>query len=115
MIVGNILKFGYGDISVGSDGFFQIISFQQFKPPVECGSKVCNKDVEFIGDKIVLDISYEDYCELKKRLSLMSKEVNAFDFKGYIFDFSNYNAASVNVVTRHLEKCMQFYFLCLAC
>ena len=40
MINGNILKFGYGDIAVGSDGLTQRMSFQQFKPPAKCGDKV---------------------------------------------------------------------------
>ena len=59
MMNGNRLKFGYGDIAVGSDGLTQKISFQQFKPPAECGGNI-PEDVEYIGEEIILQISYDE-------------------------------------------------------
>ena len=71
MINGNRLKFGYGDICVRSDGLTQRISFQQFKPPAECGGNV-PEDVEYIGEEVVLQISYEEYCEFSRYLKQVS-------------------------------------------
>ena len=114
MIYGNVLKFGYGDIAVSSDGLTQRISFQQFKPPAECGCNV-PEDVKFIGNEIILEFSYEDYCEFSKYLEQVSdKEITDFIFKGYIFDFANFNKESINVCKKHLNNAMQYYFMCMA-
>ena len=114
MIDGNILKFGYGDIVVGSNGLTQRISFQQSKPPAKCGDKV-SEEVEYIGEEIVLRISYEEYREFNEQLkSVLSKEISTFDFKGYVFDFTNYNEESVKVCKKHSESAMYSYFLCMA-
>ena len=114
MINGNRLKFGYGDIVVSSDGLTQRMSFQQFKPPAECGGNV-PEDVEFIGNEIILEFSYEDYCEFSKYLEQVSdKEITDFIFKGYIFDFANFNKESVNACKKHLNGAMQYYFMCIA-
>ena len=114
MINGNRLKFGYGDISVGSDGLTQRMSFQQFKPPGECGN-IVSDDVEYIGDEIILEFSYEDYCEFSKHLEQVSnKEMTDFIFKGYIFDFANFNKESVNACKKHLNGAMQYFFMCMA-
>lgn len=114
MINGNILKFGYGDISVGSDGLKQRISFQQFKPPGECGGYV-PEGVKYIGEEIVLQISYDEYHEFNEQLkSVLSKEIFTFNFKGYVFDFTNYNEESVKVCKKRLDSAMYIYFLCMA-
>lgn len=114
MIDGNVLKFGYGDIAVGSDGLTQRISFQQFKPPAECCGSV-PEDVERIGEEVVLQISYEEYCEFNKQLkSVLSKSISTFNFKGYVFDFTNYNEESVKACKKRSESAMYSYFLCMA-
>ena len=114
MINGNRLKFGYGDICVRSDGLTQRISFQQFKPPAECGGNV-PEDVEYIGDKIILEFSYEDYCEFSNYLKQVSdKEITDFIFKGYIFDFANFNEESIKACKKHLNSAMRYYFMCMA-
>lgn len=114
MIEGNRLKFGYGDISVGSDKLTQRMSFQQFKPPKECGDRVL-EDVEYIGNEIILEFSYEDYCDFSKNLKIVSnKETTEFIFKEYIFDFTNFNEESVKVCNKHLNNAMQCYFMCMA-
>ena len=114
MINGNRLKFGYGDIVVGSDGLTQRMSFRQFKPPAKCGDQVLD-DVEYIGYEIILKFSYEDYCEFSKKLEqVYNKETTDFIFKGYIFDFANFNKESINVCKKHLNSAMQYYFMCMA-
>ena len=114
MIEGKRLKFGYGDICVRSDGLTRRIIFQQFKSPAECGGNV-PEDVEYIGDKIILEFSYEDYCEFSRYLEKVSdKKITNFIFKEYIFDFANFNKESINVCKKHLNSAMQYYFMCMA-
>lgn len=114
MINGNRLKFGYGDICVRSDELTQRISFQQFKPPAKCGDSV-PEDVEYIGDEIVLELSYEDYCEFSKNIEQVSnKVITEFLFKGNVFDFTNFNEESIKVCKKHLNSDMQYYFMCMA-
>ena len=115
MIDNNILKFGYGDISVGAFGLPPAITFQQFKPPAKVGSEV-GEHVEFIGEKIVIKLNHEDYVELCDLLDqVKNKEILIFDFKDYIFDFTNYNIGSIEVVERHATNSMHWYFATLAC
>lgn len=114
MIGGNRLKFGYGDICVESDVLTQRMSFQQFKPPAKCGDRV-SEDVEYIGYKIVLEFSYEDYCGFIKNLEQVSnKVITEFLFKGHMFDFTNFNEESIKVCKKHLNSAMQYYFMCMA-
>ena len=114
MINGNRLKFGYGDIAVGSDGLTQRMSFRQFKPPAKCGDQVLD-DIEYIGDEIILKFSYEDYCEFSKNIEQVSnKESTEFLFKGHVFDFTNFNEESIKVCKKHLNSAMRMYFLCMA-
>lgn len=100
MITENIIKFGYGDIVI--IGSTKRISFQQTKTTGNCGG-VVPENIEYTGKKIILDITYEDYCELCKNLkAVKNKEISKFTFKDYIFDFENYNEESINVFKTHL-------------
>lgn len=114
MIEGNVLKFGYGDISVGAVPLSQFITFQQFKPPAKCGDRLA-ENVEYIGDSIVINIDHKDYCEFKRNLeSISKKDISEFTFKGYVFDFTNFNEDSVKVCKKYIKAAMSMYFLLLA-
>lgn len=114
MIDGNRLKFGFGDIAVSSDMLTKTICFQQFEPLAKCGDEV-SEGVEYIGNKIILKLSYDDYCEFCKNLDLASnKEITEFEFKEYIFDFTNFNTESIKVCRSHAENAMCLYIMCLA-
>ena len=78
MIDGKVLKFGYGDIAIDSDALAQKISFQQFETPMKCGEDV-PKDMKYIGEEIILQISYEEYCELIEQLNNVLKEFVSVD------------------------------------
>ena len=115
MIEGRVLKFGYGDIAVGYNAISQKITFQQFKPPTECGENV-SPEVEFISDKIFIKISYDEYKQLSYLLSkVKNKEISKFYFKEYEFNFHNYNEKSIEVCLKNLNFAMQLYFMALAC
>ena len=116
MIDGKRFRFGYGDIAVGGNPFARQIFFQQLKPPAECGDKLNSDEVEWIGEQIFIEIGYEDYQELGKLLgSVKSREISEFAFKGYVFDFTNYNEKCVEVCRQKLSEAMKLYLLALAC
>lgn len=114
MIDGNILKFGHGDIAVGYR-VTGILTFQQFKPPEECGSYVSD-NVEYTSEQIIINFTcYEEYLELSNKLKdVKSKNISTFEFKDYIFDFTNYNEKSVEVCERYLKRAMSWYLMCCA-
>lgn len=100
MIEGNTLKFGYGDIAVNTKGLK--LRFIPFKPPVEVGTHCAdlfkNGDIEAIGEPISIKFSdLKDFTELLKKLKDVD-ENKVFEFKGYVFDFTNYNKTSVEIL-----------------
>ena len=118
MIDGNTLKFGYGDLCIGSLSglMLQIIPF---KPPLEIGT-ACNEafengDIETTGDPIYIKFTkLQDFKELRQKLKDVCTN-KIFEFKGYTFDFSNYNEKSVDVVKRKLKDVYETYLRLAAC
>lgn len=96
MIENNVIKFGYGDISVGNN--YQYLTLQQFKPPGECGNIVSEK-VEYVSEKIYIEMTYEKYRELTNNLEkVLNRSINSFTCDKYVFDFTNFNAKSIRVI-----------------
>ena len=115
MIEGKVLKFGYGDICVGVNQPRFQISFQQFKPPAKCGETLENKNIEFIGEKIIITLSFEDsnsFCKLLKEVE--NKNITEFEFKEYTFDFSNYNSESIKVCRTKARQAIYLHMMCIA-
>lgn len=117
MIEGNTLKFGYGDIAVSTKGLK--LYFTPFKPPVEvgtpCDDLFKNGDIEAIGEPISIGFSdLKDFTELLKKLKDVD-ENKVFEFKGYIFDFTNYNKISVEVLERGRKIIYLRYISLSAC
>ena len=115
MIDGNVLKFGYGDIAVGS--YNAIMTFQQFKPHGQCGDCLkYGENIEFIGEKIEIKLSYEEFLVLSLHFESVYKgNIKVIPFKDYVFDFTNYNQKSVQVCKEHLNNAMRLYTMCMAC
>lgn len=118
MIDGNVIKFGYGDIAVGAMSILQYMKFTEIKPPHECGTNLdeCD-DCEYVSKPIC--ISFDTYDEIKLYKDYIkqvkSKEILVFEFKSFIFDFTNYNIESVKVCERHINRIEGGYTLALAC
>ena len=117
MINGKVIKFGYGDVGVGSCSITQRITFQQFKPPEKPGTKLTNDGYEFVGDKILIIIKDEnEYSDVMNLLSqVRNKDISDFEFKGYVFDFSNYNEESIKACKKHIKSAMNMYWFAMAC
>ena len=116
MINGDILKFGAGDICVdGGITDIGILKFHQIKPPQDVGTQVIPSKTEFIGSAIVFD-------ELDLILDLMQKinqvvagEYRVFDCGGFVFDFSDGDPQSIEVVKRHVERTFMQMYIMTAC
>ena len=114
MIEGNRLKFGYGDICVSAHSILGYMTFQQFVPPSNCGDKV-EREVEFVGECIKIPVNCDGYDELSNWLYEVENHIiDSFEFKGYIFDFSNYNKESIRVCKKYAYRAISGYLLSLA-
>ena len=114
-----ILKFGYGDIAVGSSNI--CISFRGIRPPVEVGTKLT--DEFMFQNKIEVTTNWinfyfksvEELFQFEHLINNVCKESPTFIFKDYVFDFSNYNYESAMCVIHHLDKVKSNMLLTLAC
>lgn len=117
MIEGNVLKFGYGDIAVGASPLKQVITFQQFKPPANCGEIIDTENVEFTSD--VLEMHLRDLKECIRFVAMLdwvkSGKGHTFGFNNLMFDFANYNEKSIKVCMVRAYDAMEEYLMCIAC
>ena len=110
MIIGNTIKFGYGDVVIHTNrtGY---IKFTNIKPPLECGTSITSDMSIEYGISITI---YEDeILELYNLVKAVSEDNAIVEYKGYILDFSNYNEKSVEIVKKHAENMVNW--MALAC
>ena len=104
MIDGNIIKFGYGDILVGS--ILNCITIVGIDKAFEPGMTFSEDNVKFITD--TLHITFNTIIQITSfrysLLKLEKSENKIFEYGGWIFDFTNYNQKSVDVVLSHLDN-----------
>lgn len=98
VIKGDIIKFGYGDVVVGSCGR-GYVSFTNIKPPLECGQSI-TKDINVEYGLSVTIYEDEDW-DLYKLIKTVNKDNRVVKYRDYTLDFSNYNQKSVDVVKKH--------------
>lgn len=114
-----ILKFGYGDIAVGSSNI--CLSFRGFKPPVEVGTQMTDEfifknNIEHTTNWIHFYFtSLEELFQFEHLINNVCKESPTFTFKDYVFDFSNYNYESAMCIINHLNVVKTNMLLVLAC
>ena len=114
MIIDKTIKFGYGDICVGSDTLRSTLYFYGIKPPLNVGERITD-EVEVVSEKIEFHINYDEYMYISHNLSCVKNgTIRTFYFRDYIFDFTNYNPKSVEVVERHAFQTLLLYRLALA-
>ena len=115
MIDGKTIKFGYGDVLVKATLGGSLI-FRQMNINAICGEDMRNKEYQIIGEPIIFELTVKDCCALKRRLiEIHHHEIDHFEFKGYILDFSNFNLSSVEVCLKQLDMAMAALYMLLAC
>lgn len=114
------LFFGYGDILVNHSIFGLI--FVECEPPIEVGTCVTEKIKNELNIKLISDIiniyieTYEEAMQLRRLLNnLDGKDCCQFVFKGYRFNFFNWNVKSVESVKRHLDFLIEILLIGSAC
>lgn len=96
MIEGNTIKFGYGDVIVRNRILH--IDIQQVKSPGECGEHPYDGEYEVCGTRVDIELNHEEYKEYLFLLDAVeNRMISSFSFKGWVFDFTNYNAESMRV------------------
>ena len=109
--------FGYGDIAVR--GNLYELQFQNIKPPQEVGTDLLQgyKDgsIEFEDHIYALPMSWKDISTLTSYLDLIAEdEGGEFEFKGWIFNFNNYNINSINAIKKAIELIRLYYLRSIA-
>lgn len=116
MIKGNRIEFGYGDVLVGFHAFgFRV---ENVKPPLEVGQKVTPSEFKNydISNQIIIPLNgLEDLNELCGLIKSVTENNRIVEFNSYVFDFSNYNKKSVEVVLNVLNKPHPMWLMTLAC
>lgn len=114
MIEGNTLKFGYGDIATGS--FTDVLTFRPLNPPQKVGTDVCDDNVEWSGDRIVIRLGYDNALQLLVYLRQVSDgERSTFEFADYIFDFSHFDAESVAILIGYARRVLDWHVAYMTC
>lgn len=113
MIIGKTFKFGHGDIAVKS--MLNFLELQAFRPPQELGTYVIPDRVEYLSEKFIIRFDSLDETSKLRQLLASAKENPVFDYAGYVFDFTNYDERSVNVVLKHLASLENMILMCMAC
>lgn len=115
-----IIRFGYGDVSVGAN--FSMIILRGIKPPIEIGTIINDKvikdnNLEYISEPIIINFTtMEELMNFKKLVEEIDGENNiCFEYSGYAFDFSNYNQKSIEVVLNCIERICQYLISLMAC
>ncbi|PAD70669.1 hypothetical protein CHH83_02365 [Bacillus sp. 7586-K] len=115
MIQNKVLKFGYGTIVVTSSDFFRTVEFKYIHPPKPIG-EIKEKDLNeiVILDKVVFKYD-SDMNLFYKELLNVTPENSILNFRGYTFDFTNYNEESLKVVIKGFKTAVMGFLLALAC
>lgn len=116
MIVENKIKFGYGSVAVGADRTMRILTLEYIEPPAPVGSQLKNDDYKNRTKLGKVRFCFkEDMRELRTELKSVSAENPFIEFRGYIFDFSNFNPDSVKTLDGMLVKVIMGDPLTWAC
>ncbi|MED2737200.1 hypothetical protein [Bacillus toyonensis] len=116
MIENKVLKFGYGTMSIGGDSFTRTLKIFYIKPPGIVGEPINNKDVQII-DSIYFqyDVLSGDMKSFLKELHCVTPENPFVQFRGYTFDFTNFNSKSIEVLIEYTQEVIRGWQNCLAC
>ena len=114
MIRGDVMFFGYGDIACQAT--FQTLRYQEFLPPQKVGCNLTEVNVTYTGRYIEIHVTLDECRELKKKLMKVPETTNhVFEFKGTVYDFTNFNLKSVEAVLHAVDYVIASYLMCMAC
>lgn len=108
------ITLGYGDVAVGS--CYSGVSFQNIRPPQECGKSICEEDgVEYFGEVVVLPVrSLEDCVAFRGGLDKLV-ESDHFTYDNWTVRFIPDSDVSVHVVREHFTSVYYHILSLCAC
>ena len=116
-----IIKFGYGNVQVQASSLLCDISFREFKPPIEVGTKITDKiiqenNLEYVSEPIIINFkTLEELYDFRKLLMEIDENHTCFKYSDCVFDFSNYNYKSVEVVLNSVKVVENGFIRLMAC
>lgn len=113
MIIGNTVRFGYGDVLVGSDSLAGKLTLRNIAPPQEIGTSFNSMNLEDFEIGLEIEITEDNSHDLYNALKSVTRENPILKFKEWTLDFSNYNEESVRIVKKHAFNMV--YLFALAC
>lgn len=116
MIVGNVVKMGYG--SVGVSSVMDVLSFKYIKPPQEIGAWIDlhKGNIEVVGHELRVTVDLDDIRYLQEKCAKVAdRTIDMFEYKGIVLDYSNYNPKCIDVLLEHLEMIFNYHISLMAC
>jgi hypothetical protein len=114
MILDKTIKFGYGSILVGCENGYVVI--RHIEPPKEIGDSIKKEEVSELTILHTKRFSPDmDMIGFLKNLDKVSKEYPTTVYRGYTFDFSNFNPKSIDSVRPAFKVALSSYMSTLAC
>lgn len=114
MIIANKIIFGDGTIAVGCNIIERYISFEYINQHQEIGTKINVNDELNTMNEIRLVLNLKELIQFRNLLDNVENN-KVFEFKGYVFDFSNFNQKSVNVVISYCKDLSHWMTMAYAC
>ena len=111
------ISLGSGDVCVG--GTWNAITFQNIRPPQECGAALSRdqEGLEFLGDIVSFEFNnIKDLNEFGSKFrQIREKQTDCIEYKGWKLYFLPNSDASVEVVRNHFELLVYRTLNSMAC
>lgn len=111
MIKGNVIKFGYGDVLVGSNPMLDVFTVTNIKPPQEIGTLINRIEGDMIEYGETIEIKVDCSFDLYRIIKSVDENNKIVKYKEWIFDFTNFNQLSVDLVLKHAMRAVNFMIL----
>lgn len=112
MIEGKVIKFGFGTIVISGDDFTKVLTLSYIEPPKEVGGLIRESILPIEEVKFKYNKDMEKFYE---DLKMVDEENCKIEFRGFTFDFTEYNTKSVNALMVRVKKVIVGFQLGLAC
>lgn len=115
MIREKTIKFGYGTIAVLGNSTLRTLVLDYIEPPVEIGSSITSEYNPIQRIKFNYDHKSRDMNDLYNNLNFVSAENPIVEFRGYQFDFSEFNPTSLQTLKSAVKNVLTGNLMLLAC
>lgn len=115
MIKEKTIKFGYGTIAVLGNSTLRTLVLDYIEPPVKIGSTITSSYKPIQRIKFKYDYNSNDMKEFYEKLNYVSSDNPTLEFRGYQFDFSEFNPTSLQTLKAAVKDVLTGNLMVLAC